>query len=222
MFSAESLGKLAAGIISLGGKAVGTALGGPAGAIIAEIVTKPIADAIGAPEATPEAVTKRLEEIQETAPDNARRVIEEVDRQYGPQAVAVQEAYNRQLEIITADIQNARSMNLQLVSSGSPLSWFPVAYSTAMVLTFIAVLFSFLFKVVGLDQSVRDILMMMLGILTGEVKQVGSYYLGSSAGSAVKDRKLDAQQMNQPPLVALGTAAGQMIGDAVKKATSRG
>ena len=69
--------------------------------------------------------------------------------------------------------------------------------SLIAILAFVAVLFIICFAPVK-DTS-REILLVLLGTLTGVVKDVYCFYFGSSAGSDRKTELLNQQPAAQPP-----------------------
>lgn len=91
---------------------------------------------------------------------------------------------------LNADLDNlkdARAREVELAKSGSAISW-----STSIVSIIVTVGFFVMLLIVikGGKETVGDAGLMLLGTLAGGFTQVVQYYLGSSLGSANKERML--------------------------------
>lgn len=188
--------------------AVKTIIRGPlgeAGGDLASGVVKGLADAFGAPEATPEAVTKA---IQEKPPAEASAIVRNYETTQA-------EPIMSEIEARLADVADARDTTVQLVREGSAIAWGPAMYSASIVASFNLVLFWLLFQPVHVSDAAGSILTILLGVLTREMGTVGSYFLGSSQTSREKDATIrGALESAGAPI---GRAVGQAIAAGVKK-----
>ncbi|OYD80928.1 hypothetical protein [Azospirillum brasilense] len=104
----------------------------------------------------------------------------ELYRQQGDQVVAL-------LRLDNDDRADARAQAIQLAQAGSRISWGAPIVSTIVLVTFGVVLYRVLSQPAGaIDQNAT----LMLGALTTMASAVVSYWVGSSAGSAAKDKLL--------------------------------
>ncbi|WP_454016979.1 hypothetical protein [Azospirillum sp. Marseille-Q6669] len=104
----------------------------------------------------------------------------ELYRQQGDQVVAL-------LRLDNEDQADARAQTVQLAQAGSRISWGAPIVSTIVLVTFGIVLYRVLSRPAGaIDQNAT----LMLGALTTMASAVVSYWVGSSAGSAAKDKLL--------------------------------
>ncbi|QCO05433.1 hypothetical protein [Azospirillum argentinense] len=104
----------------------------------------------------------------------------ELYRQQGDQVVAL-------LRLDNEDRADARAQTVQLAQAGSRISWGAPIVSTIVLVTFGVVLYRVLSQPAGaIDQNAT----LMLGALTTMASAVVSYWVGSSAGSAAKDKLL--------------------------------
>lgn len=86
-----------------------------------------------------------------------------------------------------ADRANAREQTVELARAGSGIAWGAPAVSLVVLGTFGAVLYRVLTVPIGQTDPNAA---MMLGALTTMATAVVSYWVGSSAGSAAKDKLL--------------------------------
>ncbi|TWA87150.1 hypothetical protein FBZ83_10112 [Azospirillum brasilense] len=104
----------------------------------------------------------------------------ELYRQQGDQVVAL-------LRLDNEDRASARAQTVELAKAGSRISWGAPVVSTIVLVTFGVVLYRVLSQPAGeIDQNAT----LMLGALTTMASAVVSYWVGSSAGSAAKDKLL--------------------------------
>jgi len=91
------------------------------------------------------------------------------------------------LRLDNEDRADARAQTVQLAQAGSRISWGAPVVSTIVLVTFGIVLYRVLSQPTGaIDQNAT----LMLGALTTMASAVVSYWVGSSAGSAAKDKLL--------------------------------
>lgn len=130
------------------------------------------------------------------------------------------EAETEQMRLSVEDVQHARNTTVALAQESSLIAWAPILYSGVITIAFVAVVFTLLYRPIELTQGTRDILNILLGVLTAELKGVGAYFLGSSAGSVRNGDALRqiAQQATTPTA---GQMAGKVIDAAVKTAGKR-
>lgn len=60
--------------------------------------------------------------------------------------------------------------------------------AVTITIGFFAVIGALMYSPAAVNPAVKDILLVMLGALLAAFKEITSYYLGSSSGSASKDR----------------------------------
>ncbi|QCO07371.1 hypothetical protein [Azospirillum argentinense] len=129
----------------------------------------------GVPIETPADAERAVAAVQN---DPAKLV--ELYRQQGDQVVAL-------LRLDNEDRADARAQTVELAKAGSRISWGAPVVSTIVLVTFGAVLYRVLSQPAGaIDQNAT----LMLGALTTMASAVVSYWVGSSAGSAAKDKLL--------------------------------
>jgi len=154
---------------------LGAVLGGPVGAVVASAGAL-AASALGtAPE--PEAVEAALK----ASPDALLR-LKELEIQQQARLLDWQQA---QLDAELANVQGARQREVQLVKAGSKISW-----STSIVSIIVTVgFFLMLYVVLKLGRDpLGDAGLVLVGALANNFNAVINYYLGSSAGSALKEQ----------------------------------
>lgn len=182
-------------LIKAGAPIIGGALLGPTiGPVLGNALGSIVANALGV-EDTPEAVSTAIETMP-AGELQAKLSAAEAEAQTKWPALA--EAVKAQEQGKTArfeagilDNEDAREANLELVKAGSPVQWAPSVISLVILLGYFAVLYIlFTRPFAKLDDNFKDILIFMLGALQVGVGQVINYWLGSSAGSAMKDSAL--------------------------------
>lgn len=100
---------------------------------------------------------------------------------------AVGEQVLRALALDNDDRSNARSQTVELAKTGSSIAWGAPAVSLVVLITFGVVLYRVLSAPAGQTDPNASL---MLGALTTMATAVVSYWVGSSAGSAAKDKLL--------------------------------
>ncbi len=154
---------------------LGAVLGGPAGAVVSAAGSL-AASALGtSPE--PEAVEAALK----ASPD-ALLKLRELEAAQQSRLLDWQTA---QLNAELANVQSARSREVELVKAGSPTGW-----STSIVAVMVtAGFFGMLYIVLtGGKQELGESGILLLGSLASAFGAVVNYYLGSSLGSALKEQ----------------------------------
>lgn len=182
-------------LIKAGAPIIGGALLGPTlGPLLGNALGSVVASALGV-EDTPEAVGKAIETMP--ASDlQAKLSAAETEAQAKWPALAEmvkaqEEGKTARFETGAKDNADARESNLELVKAGSPIQWAPSVVSLVILVGYFAVLYIlFTRPFAKLDDNFKDILIFMLGALQVGVGQVINYWLGSSAGSAMKDSAL--------------------------------
>lgn len=112
---------------------------------------------------------------------DARAHEREMDRQE-------RETFKAQL----ADVQSARSTQVELAKTGSALSWSAAVVSVLAVASFAGILVAiFVFKG-AIPPDLKDVFLLLIGAAISGYNQVLNYYLGSSSGSSHKDATLRA------------------------------
>lgn len=90
-----------------------------------------------------------------------------------------------------ADVQSARSAQVDLAKTGSALSWSAAVVSVLAVASFAGILISiFVFKG-AIPPDLKDVFLLLIGAAISGYNQVLNYYLGSSSGSAQKTATLE-------------------------------
>lgn len=181
-------------LIKAGAPIIGTAIGGPVGGVIGSGLGTILANALGV-EDTPEAVSTA---IQNTPPDQLQAKLAAAESEAAAKWPALAEIVKAQetgkterFEAGVLDNDNARDSNLELIKAGSPIQWAPTVISIIILVGYFAVLYILFSRPFAkLDDNFKDILIFMLGALQVGVGQVINYWLGSSAGSAMKDSAL--------------------------------
>jgi outer membrane lipoprotein SlyB len=177
------------------GTILGTAiggLGGPIGAAIGSgiggVAGRAIAAKFGV-EATPEAVGDAIRNDPK-----ASQKLEELEQERGDALLAeaqvkIEEAKQatEQLRITTADRANARAFAWDPINAQSSTRKFQLAFGGSMVFGFFVILVLFMLRP---TTTMNEAFILMLGVLTGVVKDISQFYYGSSASSQQKDTTL--------------------------------
>jgi hypothetical protein len=108
---------------------------------------------------------------------------------------------DRQAQIL-ADSQNARNQTIELAKAGSAIAWGAPIISVLVTVGYFVTLFIVLLRPFPIDASMRDVILVLLGALQIAFGQVVNYWLGSSAGSATKDRQLQQVRANDNAVAA--------------------
>lgn len=99
---------------------------------------------------------------------------------------------SRNLELRLQDTQNARTANQAVIDSGSKLAWSGPVIDVVVVTGFFGTLAMLLLRPVQLSPEMLTLLTTMVGFLGNNFAQIVNYHRGSSAGSAIKDRLIQA------------------------------
>lgn len=94
-------------------------------------------------------------------------------------------------EAIASDLANARAHTLALADKRSILVWGAPVVSVIITTGFFVILWVLITRPIDLDDTQRDILLIMIGVLGGAFSSVVAYWMGSSMGSANKDDKME-------------------------------
>lgn len=98
-------------------------------------------------------------------------------------------------QIIIGDLSNARSREVQMMNSENNTklnkNLMPFMALGTIILV-LALFFVLIFTPSVIKSNSKDIVMYILGVLSAVLTQVYSYYFGSSAGSAAKDKAIQS------------------------------
>lgn len=103
-------------------------------------------------------------------------------------------------QMVVADLSNARSREVQMMSieSNTKLNRNLMPYMALGTIVIVLSLFYVLiFSPSVIKAESRDVMMYILGVLSAVLTQIYSYYFGSSAGSAEKQRTINS--LNKTP-----------------------
>ncbi|NUB05807.1 hypothetical protein FW320_06405 [Azospirillum sp. Vi22] len=143
---------------------------------VGEAAVSVVSAVAGVPISTPADAERAVAAVQT---DPAKLV--ELYRQQGDQLVAL-------LRLDNEDRADARAQTVQLAQAGSRISWGAPVVSVIVLLAFGYVLQLVLTQSIPPGQETT--VSIMLGALTTMASAVVSYWVGSSAGSAAKDKLL--------------------------------
>ena len=153
-------------VIKAGAPLLGGALFGPAGSVIASIISGKFGVS---PESTPEQVMAAIK----GDPDAALK-LREIETTH---VERLQELENERLRIETADVQSARSIHKH--------HWMPSAITMVMCAMFGAIVGAlFIWAIPGEN---KDIVVYMAGEVSGILTSCVTYWVGSTRASANKD-----------------------------------
>lgn len=99
---------------------------------------------------------------------------------------------SRNLELRLQDTANARAANQAVIDSGSKLAWSGPVIDVVVTVGFFGTLAMLLLRPVQLSPEMLTLLTTMVGFLGNNFAQIVNYHRGSSAGSAIKDRLIQA------------------------------
>ena len=97
-------------------------------------------------------------------------------------------------QLIIGDVSNARNREIQVLSAPNSSWWTKNTQHVLAVGTVLITLLFFyilVFKPKSISTESRDIVLYILGILSAILTQIYSYYFGSSAGSAAKQKTIE-------------------------------
>jgi len=167
---------------------IGSLLGGlipfPGGQVLGQVAGKIVAEALGVPP-TPDAVKTAIETgdpaaVQAKLSEAEARMKAEVEK------------FKLQLE----DVQDARATGVAYAKMNSGIQWAPSLVSIIVTVGFFGTLWILLKGGVNFNDTVGQVLLLLIGAIIAYMNQVVNYWLGSSAGSANKDVLL----ANAPPI----------------------
>lgn len=153
-------------VIKAGAPLLGGALFGPAGSVIASIISGNLGMS---PDATPDQVMAAIKGDPDAALKLRQIETDHVER--------LQELGNERLRIETADVQNARTAHQH--------HWMPSAITMVMCAMFGAIVGAlFIWAIPGEN---KDIVVYMAGQVSGILTSCVTYWVGSTRASANKD-----------------------------------
>lgn len=153
-------------VIKAGAPLLGGALFGPAGSVIASIISGKFGVS---PDATPDQVMTAIKGDPDAALKLRQIETTHVER--------LQELENERLRIETADVQSARNVHQH--------HWMPSVLTLSLMVMFACAFNALLFMV--LPDGNRDMVNFMLGQLSGWLSGAVVYWVGSTRASANKD-----------------------------------
>jgi len=156
-------------VIKAGAPLLGGALFGPAGSVIASIISGKFGVS---PDATPDQVLTAIKGDPDAALKLRQIETTHVER--------LQELENERLRIETADVQSARNVHQH--------HWMPSVLTLSLMVMFACAFNALLFMV--LPDGNRDMVNFMLGQLSGWLSGAVVYWVGSTRASANKDSLL--------------------------------
>lgn len=163
---------------------IGGLLGGfipfPGGAILGKVAGQVIAEALGvAP--TPEAVHTAVTTGDPTAINAA---LAAADAKMNAEV----EKFKAQLD----DVQDARAIGVKYADMGSRIQWAPTAVSIIVGVGFFGTLALLLKGGINFNETIGQVLLILIGSLVSYMNQVVNFWLGSSASSADKSSQIAA------------------------------
>ena len=102
-----------------------------------------------------------------------------------------------QVKLALEQTAGARSLQMDLVKTGSPLQWAPAVMSVVVTLFFSGALLMMLFFEPPKDTRYGELINICIGALVAGFSTVISYWLGSSQGSRDKDTSAQRMQVAQ-------------------------
>lgn len=105
----------------------------------------------------------------------------------------VLEAHKAQI----ADLLNARGTMLELVKSQSVMSWMPAILTWVAILLFALIAFVVLFVLTDIPVVIRDLVMLVTGVVIAKFNQSYDYWLGTSRGAT--EMRQELQRTAQKP-----------------------
>ena len=153
-------------VIKAGAPLLGGALFGPAGSVIASIISGNLGMS---PDATPDQVMAAI-----TSDPEAALKLREIETTHAERLQALE---NERLRIETADVQSARNVHQH--------HWMPSAITMVMCAMFGAIVGAlFIWAIPGEN---KDIVVYMAGQVSGILTSCVTYWVGSTRASANKD-----------------------------------
>jgi hypothetical protein len=112
------------------------------------------------------------------------------------------EKFKAQLE----DVQDARAVGVKYTSMGSGIQWAPTAVSIIVGVGFFGTLALLLKGGINFNETIGQVLLILIGSLVSYMNQVVNFWLGSSASSADKSNQI-AQMANTAATVSAKAVA---------------
>lgn len=163
---------------------LGTALGGPFGAVAGKLV----AEALGNPDAKPDEIAHAL------AVATPEQMLQLKQAEQDFQARMASMGFENTQKLAALDVDDRKSARDMQVSQRS---FIPAVLSIITVLGFFGLLIGAAAGLVTLTGS--DVLMLLLGVLARETASVYAFWLGSSSGSQQKTELLQQQSQGRKP-----------------------
>lgn len=161
---------------------IGGLLGGlipfPGGAVLGTVAGKVLAEALGV-SPTPTAVANA---IQTGDPATVQAALTEAEVRMKTEV----EKHKADLE----DVQDARATGVKYASIGSQIQWAPTAVSIIVGLGFFGTLALLLKGGINFNETIGQVLLILIGSLVSYMNQVVNFWLGSSAGSTEKSAQI--------------------------------
>jgi hypothetical protein len=132
--------------------------------------------------------TKVAQEVFGTTDEKAIVAKMESDPALAEQFKAKLAAEMEGLRLALASDDSARKQTVMLAEAGSPIAWGAPVMSILVTVGFIGILLIMLLRPIQLDPIQVTVLNVLLGYLGASFAQSTNYWLGSSAGSASKDK----------------------------------
>lgn len=174
-------------VVSTVAPVLGGALGGPLG-IVAGAAGSLVASFLGVEE-DPAAVTKALQD-----PD----VLFKLRELEHKERVRLIDWQNEQLQAELANVQGARSREVELAKVGSKASWGTSVISAIVTTGFFGVVGLVLSQEITGIERYSEVAVMLVGMLGQSFGSVVNYYVGSSLGSAMKNNNKVVIQQQSP------------------------
>ncbi|SEE51764.1 hypothetical protein [Bradyrhizobium lablabi] len=172
------------GLVGQAAPTIGGLLGGlipfPGGAILGQVAGKVLAEALGVTP-TPDAVHTAITS-GDPATVNAALAAADAKMQ------AEVDKFKAQLE----DVQDARATGIKYAVAGSQVQWAPTAVSVIVGVGFFGTLALLLKGGINFNETIGQVLLILIGSLVSYMNQVVNYWLGSSAGSTDKSNQIAA------------------------------
>jgi len=172
------------GLVGQAAPTIGSLLGGlipfPGGAILGQVAGKIVAEALGVPP-TPEAVHTA---ITTGDPATVNAALSAADAKMQAEV----DKFKASLE----DVQDARATGVKYAVAGSQIQWAPSAVSIIVGVGFFGTLALLLKGGINFNETIGQVLLILIGSLVSYMNQVVNYWLGSSAGSTDKSNQIAA------------------------------
>ena len=172
------------GLVGQAAPTIGSLLGGlipfPGGAILGQVAGKIVAEALGVPP-TPEAVHTA---ITTGDPATVNAALSAADAKMQSEV----DKFKASLE----DVQDARATGVKYAVAGSQIQWAPSAVSIIVGVGFFGTLALLLKGGINFNETIGQVLLILIGSLVSYMNQVVNYWLGSSAGSTDKSNQIAA------------------------------